>query len=239
MSDKTDFEWVKKKFEDLVVPSLMKVSNLNKKTVISELWAELFTPRPLSSSMAYLATNRLLITDEKFDDNGDFYSGSEIKLTSVIKPYNEISDRNITSNTINNIMTGMMTEMQENKPAISFEDWPLTNNSYGYPPEIGNGFIAIFRIPDQGYNLGWIIYRGAWILGNVEHIETYEASKGTSFQLQGGDLADKVVLSYEEEPWLDGMLEAIFDQSLLVYGWIPAPSFFQTLNWHKFPSVVL
>jgi hypothetical protein len=136
-------------------------------------------------------------------------------------------------------MTGVMSGMQENKPAVSFEDWPLTNNSYGYPPEIGNGFIAMFRIPDQGYNLGWIIYRGAWILGNVEYIETYEASKGTSFQLQGGDLADKVVLSYEEEPWIDGMLEAIFDQCLSVYGWIPAPSFFQTLNWHKFPSVVL
>ena len=38
MSDKTDFEWVKKKFEDLVVPSLMELSSLNKKTVISELW---------------------------------------------------------------------------------------------------------------------------------------------------------------------------------------------------------
>jgi len=237
MSDKTDFEWVKKKFEDLVVPSLMKVSNLNKKTVISELWDELFTPRP---SSGFKDTHRLLITDEKFDDNGDFDSlGSETKLTSVIKPYNEISDRNITSNTINNIMTGMMTEMQENKPAISFEDWPSIGPSGSYPPEVRNGFIAIFRIPDQGYNLGWIIYRGAWILGNVEHIETYEASKGTRFQLQGGDLADKVVLSYEEEPWIDGMLEAIFDHCLLVYGWIPAPSFFQTLNWHKFPSVVL
>ena len=233
MSDKTDFEWVKKKFEDLVVPSLMKVSNLNKKTVLSELWDELFTPRPS-------ITRRLLITDEKFDDNGDFNSlGSETKLTSVIKPYFETSDRNITANTINKIMTGVMSEMQENKPAISFEDWPSSGPSGSYPPELRNGFIAIFRIPDQGYNLGWIIYRGAWILGNVEHIETYEASKGTSFNLQGGDLADMVLLSYEEEPWNDGMLEAIFDQSLLVYGWIPAPSFFQTLNWRDFPSVVL
>ena len=234
MSDKTDFEWVKKKFEDLVVPSLMKVSNLNKKTVLSELWDELFTPRPS-------ITRRLLITDEKFDDNGDFNSlGSETKLTSVIKPYNEISDRNITANTINKSMTGVMSEMQENKPAISFEDWPLTNNSYGYPPEIGNGFIAMFRIPDQGYNLGWIIYRGAWILGNVELGEARVATrKGTSFYLQGGDLADNVILSYEEEPWLGGMLEAIFDQCLLVYGWIPAPSFLQTLNWNEFPSVVL
>ena len=233
MSDKTDFEWVKKKFEDLVVPSLMKVSNLNKKTVLSELWDELFTPRPS-------ITRRLLITDEKFDDNGDFNSlGSETKLTSVIKPYFETSDRNITANTINKIMTGVMSEMQENKPAISFEDWPSSGPSGSYPPELRNGFIAIFRIPDQGYNLGWIIYRGAWILGNVEHIETYEASKGTSFDLQGGDLADMVLLSYEEESWNDGMLEAIFDQSLLVYGWIPVPSFFQTLNWHKFPSVVL
>jgi len=233
MSDKTDFEWVKKKFEDLVVPSLMKVSNLNKKTVLSELWDELFTPRPS-------ITRRLLITDEKFDDNGDFNSlGSETKLTSVIKPYFETSDRNITAKTINKIMTGVMSEMQENKPAISFEDWPSSGPSGSYPPELRNGFIAIFRIPDQGYNLGWIIYRGAWILGNVEHIETYEASKGTSFNLQGGDLADMVLLSYEEEPWNDGMLEAIFDQSLLVYGWIPVPSFFQTLNWHKFPSVVL
>jgi hypothetical protein len=234
MSDKTDFEWVKKKFEDLVVPSLMKLSSLNKKTVISELWDNLFTP-----SLSY-HSRRLLITDEKFDDNGDFNSlGSETKLTSVIKPYFETSDRNITAKTINNIMTGMMTEMQENKPAISFEDWPRGGRWGSYPPELRNGFIAIFRIPDQGYNLGWIIYRGAWILGNVEHIEIYEASKGTSFQLQGGDLADMVLLSYEEEPWLDGMLEAIFDQCLSVYGWIPAPSFFQTLNWRDFPSVVL
>ena len=234
MSDKTDFEWVKKKFEDLVVPSLMKLSSLNKKTVISELWDDLFTPSPS-------LTRRLLITGPTgFDDNGDFNSlGSETKLTSVIKPYNEISDRNITANTINKSMTGVMSEMQENKPAISFEDWPSSGPSGSYPPELRNGFIAIFRIPDQGYNLGWIIYRGAWILGNVEHIEISEASKGTSSNLQGGDLADKVVLSYEEEPWLDGMLEAIFDQCLLVYGWIPAPSFFQTLNWHKFPSVVL
>ena len=39
MSDKTDLDWVKNKFEELVVPSLMKVSNLNKKTVLSELWS--------------------------------------------------------------------------------------------------------------------------------------------------------------------------------------------------------
>jgi hypothetical protein len=229
MSDKTDFEWVKKKFEDLVVPSLMKLSSLNKKTVISELWDNLFTP-----SLSY-HSRRLLITDEKFDDNGDFNSlGSETKLTSVIKPYFETSDRNITAKTINNIMTGMMTEMQENKPAISFEDWPRGDKYGSYPPELRNGFIAIFRIPDQGYNLGWIIYRGAWILGNVEHkmVDGYST-------LQGGDLADMVLLSYEEEPWLDGMLEAIFDQCLSVYGWIPAPSFFQTLNWRDFPSVVL
>lgn len=229
MSDKTDLGWVKNKFEELVVPSLRKVSNLNKKTVISELWSNFDDP-----------VWNTRITKELFNNSGEFLPrDAAVKITSIIKTYNEISDRNITSNTINNIMTGMMTEMQENKPAISFEDWPLTNNSYGYPPEIGNGFIAIFRIPDQGYNLGWIIYRGAWILGNVEYIETYEASKGTSFQLQGGDLADKVVLSYEEEPWIDGMLEAIFDQCLLVYGWIPAPSFLQTLNWNEFPSVVL
>ena len=225
MSDKTDFEWVKKKFEDLVVPSLMKLSSLNKKTVISELW------------MAHPGMP-LLITDEKFDDNGDFNSlGSETKLTSVIKPYNEISDRNITANTINKSMTGVMSEMQENKPAISFEDWPSSRPSGSYPPELRNGFIAIFRIPwlqgkDEAF--GWIIYRGAWILGNVEN----KMFDGYS-TLQGGDLADKVLLSYEEEPWLDGMLEAIFDQCLSVYGWIPAPSFFQTLNWHKFPSVVL
>ena len=229
MSDKTDLGWVKNKFEELVVPSLRKVSNLNKKTVISELWSNFDDP-----------VWNTRITKELFNNSGEFLPrDAAVKITSIIKTYNEISDRNITANTINKVMTGVMSGMQENKPAISFEDWPLTNNSYGYPPEIGNGFIAIFRIPDQGYNLGWIIYRGAWILGNVEYIETYEASKGTSFQLQGGDLADKVVLSYEEEPWIDGMLEAIFDQCLLVYGWIPAPSFFQTLNWHKFPSVVL
>ena len=178
--------------------------------------------------------------DEKFDDNGDFSEksflhGSETKLTSPIT----VGSSAFTAKTINNIMTGVMSEMQENKPAISFEDWPSSKPSGSYPPELRNGFIAIFRIPDQGYNLGWIIYRGAWILGNVEHIEIYEASKGTSFQLQGGDLADMVLLSYEEEPWLGGMLEAIFDQSLSVYGWIPAPSFFQTLNWRDFPSVVL
>tara|TARA_B110000908_G_C10151564_1_gene401602 strand:- start:404 stop:1093 length:690 start_codon:yes stop_codon:yes gene_type:complete len=229
MSDKTDLGWVKNKFEELVVPSLRKVSNLNKKTVISELWSNFDDP-----------VWNTRITKELFNNSGEFLPrDAAVKITSIIKTYNEISDRNITANTINKVMTGVMSGMQENKPAISFEDWPLTNNSYGYPPEIGNGFIAIFRIPDQGYNLGWIIYRGAWILGNVEYIETYEASKGTSFQLQGGDLADKVVLSYEEEPWIDGMLEAIFDQCLLVYGWIPAPSFLQTLNWNEFPSVVL
>ena len=229
MSDKTDLGWVKNKFEELVVPSLRKVSNLNKKTVISELWSNFDDP-----------VWNTRITKELFNNSGEFLPrDAAVKITSIIKTYNEISDRNITANTINKVMTGVMSGMQENKPAISFEDWPLTNNSYGYPPEIGNGFIAIFRIPDQGYNLGWIIYRGAWILGNVEYIETYEASKGTSFQLQGGDLADKVVLSYEEEPWLGGMLEAIFDQCLLVYGWIPAPSFLQTLNWNEFPSVVL
>lgn len=229
MSDKTDLDWVKNKFEELVVPSLRKVSNLNKKTVISELWSNFDDP-----------VWNTRITKELFNNSGEFLPrDAAVKVTSIIKTYNEISDRNITANTINKVMTGVMSGMQENKPAISFEDWPLTNNSYGYPPEIGNGFIAIFRIPDQGYNLGWIIYRGAWILGNVEYIETYEASKGTSFQLQGGDLADKVVLSYEEEPWIDGMLEAIFDQCLLVYGWIPAPSFLQTLNWNEFPSVVL
>ena len=229
MSDKTDLGWVKNKFEELVVPSLRKVSNLNKKTVISELWSNFDDP-----------VWNTRITKELFNNSGEFLPrDAAVKITSIIKTYNEISDRNITANTINKVMTGVMSGMQQNKPAISFEDWPLTNNSYGYPPEIGNGFIAIFRIPDQGYNLGWIIYRGAWILGNVEYIETYEASKGTSFQLQGGDLADKVVLSYEEEPWIDGMLEAIFDQCLLVYGWIPAPSFLQTLNWNEFPSVVL
>ena len=229
MSDKTDLDWVKNKFEELVVPSLMELSNLNKKTVISELWSNFDDP-----------VWNTRITKELFNNSGEFLPrDAAVKITSIIKTYNEISDRNITANTINKVMTGVMSGMQENKPAISFEDWPLTNNSYGYPPEIGNGFIAIFRIPDQGYNLGWIIYRGAWILGNVEYIETYEASKGTSFQLQGGDLADKVVLSYEEEPWIDGMLEAIFDQCLLVYGWIPAPSFLQTLNWNEFPSVVL
>jgi len=229
MSDKTDLGWVKNKFEELVVPSLRKVSNLNKKTVISELWSNFDDP-----------VWNTRITKELFNNSGEFLPrDAAVKITSIIKTYNEISDRNITANTINKVMTGVMSGMQENKPAISFEDWPLTNNSYGYPPEIGNGFIAIFRIPDQGYNLGWIIYRGAWILGNVEYIETYEASKGTSFQLQGGDLADKVVFSYEEEPWIDGMLEAIFDQCLLVYGWIPAPSFLQTLNWNEFPSVVL
>ena len=229
MSDKTDLGWVKNKFEELVVPSLRKVSNLNKKTVISELWSNFDDP-----------VWNTRITKELFNNSGEFLPrDAAVKITSIIKTYNEISDRNITANTINKVMTGVMSGMQENKPAISFEDWPLTNNSYGYPPEIGNGFIAMFRIPDQGYNLGWIIYRGAWILGNVEYIETYEASKGTSFQLQGGDLADKVVLSYEEEPWIDGMLEAIFDQCLLVYGWIPAPSFLQTLNWNEFPSVVL
>ena len=229
MSDKTDLGWVKNKFEELVVPSLMKVSNLNKKTVLSELWSNFDDP-----------VWNTRITKELFNNSGEFLPrDAAVKITSVIKPYFETPDRTITANTINSRMTGVMSGMQENKPAISFEDWPLTNNSYGYPPEIGNGFIAIFRIPDQGYNLGWIIYRGAWILGNVEYIETYEASKGTSFQLQGGDLADKVVLSYEEEPWIDGMLEAIFDQCLLVYGWIPAPSFLQTLNWNEFPSVVL
>ena len=229
MSDKTDLGWVKNKFEELVVPSLRKVSNLNKKTVISELWSNFDDP-----------VWNTRITKELFNNSGEFLPrDAAVKITSIIKTYNEISDRNITANTINKVMIGVLSGMQENKPAISFEDWPLTNNSYGYPPEIGNGFIAIFRIPDQGYNLGWIIYRGAWILGNVEYIETYEASKGTSFQLQGGDLADKVVLSYEEEPWIDGMLEAIFDQCLLVYGWIPAPSFLQTLNWNEFPSVVL
>ena len=229
MSDKTDLGWVKNKFEELVVPSLRKVSNLNKKTVISELWSNFDDP-----------VWNTRITKELFNNSGEFLPrDAAVKITSIIKTYNEIPDRTITANTINSLMTGVMSGMQENKPAISFEDWPLTNNSYGYPPEIGNGFIAIFRIPDQGYNLGWIIYRGAWILGNVEYIETYEASKGTSFQLQGGDLADKVVLSYEEEPWIDGMLEAIFDQCLLVYGWIPAPSFLQTLNWNEFPSVVL
>ena len=229
MSDKTDLGWVKNKFEELVVPSLRKVSNLNKKTVISELWSNFDDP-----------VWNTRITKELFNNSGEFLPrDAAVKVTSIIKTYNEIPDRTITANTINSRMTGVMSGMQENKPAISFEDWPLTNNSYGYPPEIGNGFIAIFRIPDQGYNLGWIIYRGAWILGNVEYIETYEASKGTSFQLQGGDLADKVVLSYEEEPWIDGMLEAIFDQCLLVYGWIPAPSFLQTLNWNEFPSVVL
>ena len=229
MSDKTDLDWVKNKFEELVVPSLMELSNLNKKTVISELWSNFDDP-----------VWNTRITKELFNNSGEFLPrDAAVKITSIIKTYNEISDRNITANTINKVMTGVMSGMQENKPAVSFEDWPLTNNSYGYPPEIGNEFIAMFRIPDQGYNLGWIIYRGAWILGNVEHIETYEASKGTSFDLQGGDLADKVVLSYEEEPWIDGMLEAIFDQCLLVYGWIPAPSFFQTLNWRDFPSVVL
>ena len=229
MSDKTDLGWVKNKFEELVVPSLMELSNLNKKTVISELWSNFDDP-----------VWNTRITKELFNNSGEFLPrDAAVKVTSIIKTYNEIPDRTITANTINKVMTGVMSGMQENKPAISFEDWPLTNNSYGYPPEIGNGFIAIFRIPDQGYNLGWIIYRGAWILGNVEYIETYEASKGTSFQLQGGDLADKVVLSYEEEPWIDGMLEAIFDQCLLVYGWIPAPSFLQTLNWNEFPSVVL
>ena len=232
MSDKTDLGWVKNKFEELVVPSLMELSNLNKKTVISELWSNFDGSSGDEIGMR--------ITKELFNNSGEFLPrDAAVKITSIIKTYNEISDRNITANTINKVMTGVMSGMQENKPAISFEDWPLTNNSYGYPPEIGNGFIAIFRIPDQGYNLGWIIYRGAWILGNVEYIETYEASKGTSFQLQGGDLADKVVLSYEEEPWIDGMLEAIFDQCLLVYGWIPAPSFLQTLNWNEFPSVVL
>ena len=229
MSDKTDLGWVKNKFEELVVPSLRKVSNLNKKTVISELWSNFDDP-----------VWNTRITKELFNNSGEFLPrDAAVKITSIIKTYNEISDRNITANTINKVMTGVMSGMQENKPAISFEDWPSSGPSGSYPPELRNGFIAIFRIPDQGYNLGWIIYRGAWILGNVEHIETYEASKGTSFQLQGGDLADKVVLSYEEEPWIDGMLEAIFDQCLLVYGWIPAPSFFQTLNWNEFPSVVL
>ena len=232
MSDKTDLDWVKNKFEELVVPSLMKVSNLNKKTVLSELWSNFDGSSGDEIGMR--------ITKELFNNSGEFLPrDAAVKITSVIKPYFEISDRNITANTINSRMIGVMTEMHDKEPAISFEDWPSTRPSGSYPPEIRNGFIAIFRIPDQGYNLGWIIYRGAWILGNVEHIETYEASKGTSFDLQGGDLADKVVLSYEEEPWLDGMLEAIFDQSLLVYGWIPAPSFFQTLNWRDFPSVVL
>ena len=224
MSDKTDLGWVKNKFEELVVPSLRKVSNLNKKTVISELWSNFDDP-----------VWNTRITKELFNNSGEFLPrDAAVKITSIIKTYNEISDRNITANTINKVMTGVMSGMQENKPAISFEDWPLTNNSYGYPPEIGNGFIAIFRIPDQGYNLGWIIYRGAWILGNVEHkmVDGYST-------IQGGDLADRVVLSYEEEPWIDGMLEAIFDQCLLVYGWIPAPSFLQTLNWNEFPSVVL
>ena len=229
MSDKTDLGWVKNKFEELVVPSLRKVSNLNKKTVISELWSNFDDP-----------VWNTRITKELFNNSGEFLPrDAAVKITSIIKTYNEISDRNITANTINKVMTGVMSGMQENKPAISFEDWPSSGPSGSYPPELRNGFIAIFRIPDQGYNLGWIIYRGAWILGNVEYIETYEASKGTSFQLQGGDLADKVVLSYEEEPWIDGMLEAIFDQCLLVYGWIPAPSFLQTLNWNEFPSVVL
>ena len=230
MSDKTDLDWVKNKFEELVVPSLMELSNLNKKTVISELWSNFDDP-----------VWNARITKELFNNSGEFLPrDAAVKVTSIIKTYNEIPDRTITANTINSRMTGVMSGMQENKPAVSFEDWPLTNNSYGYPPEIGNGFIAMFRIPDQGYNLGWIIYRGAWILGNVELGEARVATrKGTSFYLQGGDLADNVILSYEEEPWLGGMLEAIFDQCPLVYGWTPAPSFFQTLNWRDFPSVVL
>jgi hypothetical protein len=101
-----------------------------------------------------------------------------------------------------------------------------------FPNELRNGFIAIFIMPKRAFATGWIISRGPWVIGNVWNDDKTD-------YVDGGGSEVPIVLTYEDEPWLEGILEHIFYQCRAVYGWRPAPPFHTTINWSEFPKILL